>query len=69
MCIRDRAEILWRTYASKEQLTPDVAWKRAKIIEKELTALAEEIRPFMACGRSHQEAVNLLVQNMFVSTA
>ena len=39
-----KAEILWRTASSKEQLDAEVAWKRAKCVEKELDDLAEKSR-------------------------
>lgn len=60
-----KAEILWRTASSKEQLDADIAWKREKGIEKELESLAEKIKPFIDKAAYHNEAVNMLVQNMF----
>lgn len=61
-----KEEILWRTATSKEALKPDIAWKRAKLIEKELERLREEIREYMAPGRTHDECVNMLIRNTFV---
>jgi hypothetical protein len=61
-------EILWRTATSKEQLQPDFAWKRMKLIEKEMETIANsKIKPFLARGRAHEEACDLLVQSLFVS--
>ena len=60
-----KAEILWRTASSKEQLDADIAWKREKGIEKELAVLSANIKPFVPKAKTHEEAVNLLVQDMF----
>lgn len=61
-----KAEILWRTATSKEQLQPDFAWKRMKLIEKEMEMIANsKIKPFLARGRAHEEACDLLVQSLF----
>ncbi|KAL7575484.1 hypothetical protein ACA910_020070 [Epithemia clementina (nom. ined.)] len=60
-----KAEILWRTSTSRETVTPEICWKRFQLIQKELDRLAEQIKPFMAPERSHQEAVDLLEQHLF----
>lgn len=60
-----KAEILWRTASSKEQLDADIAWKREKGIEKELAVLSATIKPFVPKAKTHEEAVNLLVQDMY----
>jgi hypothetical protein len=63
-----KAEILWRTATSKEQLQPDFAWKRMKLIEKEMEGIANsKIKPFLGRGRAHEESCDLLVQSLFVS--
>jgi hypothetical protein len=61
-----RAELLWRTATSKVPLDADVAWKRAKLIEKEMARLAQEVKPLVVAGRSHAESVTMLVQQLFV---
>ena len=63
----ERNEVLWRTGTSKEPLGAETAWKRCKIIEKELQNLADAIHPFQAPGRSDEEAIDLYVQSAFVS--
>jgi len=60
-----KAEILWRTASSKEQLDAETAWKREKGIQKEMESLAEKIKPFIGKAKYHNEAVNMLVQSMF----
>jgi len=63
---QDRNQVLWRTLTAKGPVQPDVAWKRLKMIQKDLEKLAEQIKGFEAPGRSHQEAVDLLVDHLFV---
>ena len=60
-----KAEILWRTASSKEQLDAEIAWKRVKSTEKELTALVEKIQPFVSKASTHDEAVNMLIQSLY----
>ena len=62
-----KEEILWRTAVSKEVLTAEMAWKREKLIEKELANLSKQIKPFLGRGRSHQESCDMLTQMLFVS--
>jgi len=62
-----KAEILWRTASSKEQLDADIAWKREKGIEKELEKLAAEMKPLVAKAKTHEEACNMLVQTLYES--
>lgn len=64
-----KEEILWRTATSKESLQPEVSWKRVKLIEKELGKLAEKMKPIKEANptRTHDECVNLLVHELFVS--
>lgn len=52
---------------SRVQLDGETAWSRLKGINRELAILATKIKPFMAEGRSHNEAVDLLVQDLFES--
>lgn len=61
-----KEEIFWRTATSKEVLKPDIAWKRVKLVEKELARLAQEVKSFQGAGRSHQEAVDALVLEIYV---
>lgn len=43
----------------------EIAWKRVKSIEKELEFLAAKLQPFVAEDKTHQQAVDALVQSMF----
>lgn len=61
-----KSEVMWRTGTSREQLTPEAAWKRFKLIERELRKFEVQIKPYME-GNSHAEACDLLVQELSVS--
>jgi hypothetical protein len=63
-----KQEVLWRTMTSRVQLDGETAWSRLKGINRELVTLSQKIKPFLAAGRSHNEAVDLLVQDLYVST-
>ena len=43
----------------------EIAWKRAKAVEKELESLAEKVKPFVGRAKTHQEAVDMLVQSLY----
>lgn len=63
-----REEVLWRTGTSKQTLGTDTAWKRTKMVEKELSSIADRMRPFHANSRTTSEAVDLYIQSLYVST-
>lgn len=62
-----KEEIMWRTGSSKEPLTPEIAWKRAKSVDAELEKLAKALKPFVVAGKTHNEIVDMLVQSLFES--
>lgn len=62
-----RQEIMWRTGTSKEAMNAETAWKRLKLIEKEIEKLQEKIKPLCEDGRGHDEIMNSFVQQQFVS--
>jgi hypothetical protein len=43
----------------------EIAWKRSKSVEKEMEGLAVKIKPFLFQSKSHDEAVDLLVQSLY----
>lgn len=61
-----KAEVLWRTGTSKEPMNPETAWKRRKLLNKELDNIKDAITPLLA-GRSHDEAIDAYIQLQFVS--
>ena len=60
-------EIMWRTGTSKEPMQPETAWKRMKLIEKEIEKIQEKIRPLVSEERTHKETCDLYVQQQYVS--
>lgn len=65
---QQRAEVMWRTATSKESLNPQTAWKRVKLIDKELEKICEKVKPLCKDGKSHDDVVNEYVTLQFVST-
>lgn len=63
----EKEAVLWKTQRSQEQLDPVTAWKRCKIIERDLSKLLSDFPPFVAPGRPHSSSVDMLVQDMYVS--
>ena len=62
-----KEEILWRTGTSKDPLQADNAWKRMKLIEKEMEKIRGKIRDLCATGLSHDEAIDTFIQQQYVS--
>lgn len=62
-----KAAIFWRTATSRELLDAEISWKRVKKIEREMSELSEKIKPFLNSRRSHDQAVDAMIQHMFVS--
>jgi len=48
------------------QIVPTDAWKRSRLVDRELAKLAEKIKPHMA-GKTHQEACDAMLDEMYVS--
>jgi hypothetical protein len=65
-----KEEVMWRTAASRQPLTAEMAWKRQKLTEKELEHLSKTIiKPLMQSNKrlTHEQACGMLVQTLFVS--
>ena len=67
MTPREKEAVLWKTQTSQEQLDPVTAWKRCKIIARDLDKLIRLMPRYMAPGRPHHVSVDMLVQALFVS--
>jgi len=63
----EKEAVLWKTQRSQEQLDPVTAWKRCKIIERDLGKLCQQLTRYIEASRTHQQSVNLLVQHLYVS--
>ena len=59
-----KVEVMWRTGTSKESMNPETAWKRRKLLNKEMEKIATDVRVLMP-GRSHDEACELYIQQQF----
>ena len=68
-----RQEIMFRTNASKEPLSPELAWRRMKIIERDieqtiLPTAKEVVEDVENSGKSHDEICEMMLQSMYVSS-
>jgi hypothetical protein len=72
-----RDEVLWKTASSRQVLDAPTAWKRVKAIERELNALALQVRPFLtsaeedttaaaSASSTHDDAVDQMVRAQYV---
>ena len=62
-----KEEIMWRTGTSKEPMAPETAWKRMKLIEKELEKVQEKVKTLCENGLSHDASCDLFIQQQYVS--
>eukprot|EP00957_Ditylum_brightwellii_P125027 9530612-Ditylum_brightwellii.AAC.1 len=54
-----KPEIMFRTVAGKVPLSPDLAWRRMKLIDREIVkTIVPLIKPFMAPDKSHDECLS-----------
>eukprot|EP00934_Nitzschia_sp_Nitz4_P002564 Nitzschia sp. Nitz4//scaffold180_size44305//19578//20627//NITZ4_007238-RA/size44305-processed-gene-0.10-mRNA-1//1//CDS//3329539464//2554//frame0 len=58
-------EILWRTGTSKEPIDSDLAWKRVKLIERDISNLRAKIKPFCQEGMAHDEIMDKYIQHIY----
>lgn len=64
---QDQIEIMWRTATSREALTPDSAWKRVRLVEKEVERIRDKVKPLCEEGKSHDDVIKEFIQQQFVS--
>ena len=63
-----RISIMFRTASGKVPLTPDLAWRRMKVIEREITkAIISKIEPLLEDNASHNELCEEFIQSQYVS--
>ena len=65
---QQQLEVMWRTGTSKEALNPETAWKRFKLVEKELEKISEKVKPLCKVGKSHDDVMKEYIYLQFVST-
>jgi len=61
-----KAEVLWRTGTSKEPMNAETAWKRRKLLNKELENIRAAVSPLLP-NRTHDQAIDAYVQVQFES--
>lgn len=49
-------------------MQPDTAWKRMKLIEKEVEKLIEKIKPLCVDGKSHEDVCRDYIRQQYVSS-
>ena len=62
-----KTEVLWRTGTSKEPMNAETAWKRRKLLNKELENIRDAVTSLLVPDRTHDEALDRLIQQQFVS--
>ena len=62
-----KTEVLWRTGTSKEPMNAETAWKRRKLLNKELENIRDAVTSLLVPDRTHDEALDHLIQQQFVS--
>ena len=61
-----RIEIMFRTASGKVPLSPDLAWRRMKLIDREIQkTIVPKIRPFLDPERGHRECCNDFIQAQY----
>ena len=63
-----RMEIMYRTATSKQFLSPDLTWRRMKLIDREITkTIIPKIMPLIQPGKRHDEVCKAYLQQEYVS--
>lgn len=61
-----RIEIMFRTASGKVPLSPDLAWRRMKLIDREIQkTIIPKIRPFLDADKSHKECCDDFIQSQY----
>ena len=61
-----KSEVMFRTATGKKPLSPDLAWRRMKLIDRDIAkTIIPGVRPFMGPGVTHQAACDAYIQSQF----
>lgn len=64
-----RISIMFRTASGKLPLSPELAWRRMKVTEKEIMkAIIEKLEPLLEKGISHEEVCEEFIKEQYDST-
>lgn len=63
-----RIEIMYRTAASKALLTPELSWRRMKLIDREIQkTIVPKVMQMSTTEKTHDEICNMYLQQEYVS--
>jgi len=61
-----KLEIMFRTASGKVPLSPELAWRRMKLIDREISkVIVPGVKPFMRGGKSHSAACDAFIQKQY----
>jgi len=64
-----RMEIMFRTATAKLPLSPDLTWRRMKVIDREIKkSLIPKIAPLLHASKTHENVCREFIQREYVST-
>jgi len=60
--------VMFRTQAAKLPLSPELAWRRMKVIDREVEkSIVCKIKPFLDKGKTHEEVCEEFIRSEYVS--
>lgn len=63
-------EVMYRTASGKTPLSPDLAWRRMKIIDREIAkTIIPGVKPFICPELTHQQACDAYIESQYQSIA
>lgn len=61
-----RNEIMYRTQSGKLPLSPDLAWRRMKLIDREVQKnIVPQVRPFVQPDKTHKQSCDEFIQHQY----
>ena len=65
-----RMEVMYRTASGKTPLSPDLAWRRMKLIDREIAkTIIPGVKPFICPELTHQQACDAYIESQYQSIA
>ena len=62
-----KSEVMFRTASGKKPLSPELAWRRMKLIDREIAkTIIPGVKPFMGPDVTHQQACDAYIQSQFI---
>merc|ERR1712238_562220 len=64
--VYQRMEVMFRTQAAKLPLSPELAWRRMKVIDREVEkSIVCKIKPFLDKGKTHEEVCEEFIRSEY----